>query len=387
MAQDRDAILIVDDHPTNVGILLLLDRLQNAGFDTFIAEDGESAIEQVHRVKPDLVLLDVMMPGMDGFETCHRLKLDKTTQDIPVIFMTALSEIEDKVKGFEIGAVDYVTKPIQPAEVLARVNAHITIRNLQKSLQKEIVERDKLIAELDAFAHTVAHDLKNPLSALIGFADVLEHTRSKLSEEKQQEYLHAIGRNGRKMRNIINELLLLSSVRGVEDVLMKPLDTANIVAEVQRSLSHLIEEYKAEIIVPDDWPVALGHAPWVEEVWANYLTNALKYGGSPPRVELGADPFFTPPPQAEGIEGGMVRFWVSDNGPGLTPGEQERLFAPFERLNQVRVEGHGLGLSIVRRITEKLGGQAGVESEVGQGSVFSFTLPSVAVEHETREEK
>ncbi len=113
--------------------------------------------------------------------------------------------------------------------------------------------------------------------------------------------------------------------------------------------------------------MALGYGPWVEEVWANYLSNAIQYGGRPPRVELGATE------QADG----MVRFWVRDNGPGLTPEEQARLFTPFTRLDQVRAKGHGLGLSIVRRIVEKLGGQVGVESEVGRGSVFTFTLPGM----------
>jgi two-component system sensor histidine kinase/response regulator len=122
----------------------------------------------------------------------------------------------------------------------------------------------------------------------------------------------------------------------------------------------------------------VGHGPWIEEVWANYISNALKYGGSPPRIELGADPP-PPSPPSGGTEGEarMVRFWVRDNGPGLTPEEQARLFTPFTRLEQVRAKGHGLGLSIVRRIVEKLGGQVGVESEVGQSSTFSFTLPAV----------
>jgi signal transduction histidine kinase len=133
-------------------------------------------------------------------------------------------------------------------------------------------------------------------------------------------------------------------------------------------LAYEIERLQAEIILPVAWPMALGYGPWVEEVWVNYLGNALKYGGRPPRVELGA----------RVQPGSMVRFWVRDNGPALTPEEQARLFTPFMRLDQVSAKGYGLGLSIARRIVEKLGGQVGVESEVGKGSVFSFTLPGVA---------
>jgi signal transduction histidine kinase len=139
----------------------------------------------------------------------------------------------------------------------------------------------------------------------------------------------------------------------------------SIVDEALSRLVDPIEEHQAEIIQPDIWPAALGYGPWIEEVWANYLSNALKYGGRPPQVELGA---------AEQIDG-TVLFWVRDNGPGLTVEEQARLFRSFERLDQVRAKGHGLGLSIVRRIVKKLGGQVGVQSEAGEGSVFFFTLP------------
>jgi predicted aldo/keto reductase-like oxidoreductase len=166
---------------------------------------------------------------------------------------------------------------------------------------------------------------------------------------------------------------------------MVPLDMASIVAEAQQRLAYMVEERQAEITLPDTWPVALGYGPWVEEVWVNYLSNALKYGGQPPRVELGASSPLVPPigggappsiPSIGGeVSGGMVRFWVRDNGPGFAPEEQAQLFTLFTRLDRIRAKGHGLGLSIVRRIVEKMGGQVGVESEVGRGSVFTFTLP------------
>ena len=142
----------------------------------------------------------------------------------------------------------------------------------------------------------------------------------------------------------------------------------SVVAEALDRLSYMVEEYQAEIVLPETWPVVLGHPAWVEEVWVNYLSNALKYGGRPPRVELGAAL------QKDGATLHMVRFWVRDNGLGLTFEEQERLFTPGTRLDQVRAKGHGLGLSIARRIVEKLGGWWGVESDVGKGSTFSFTL-------------
>ena len=234
---------------------------------------------------------------------------------------------------------------------------------VEEALRQRTAELQALNEELDAFAHTVAHDLQNPLGLVIGFAETLEQDHATMPDEELGRYLHTIARNVRRVSSIVDELLLLSEVPKME-VQARPLDMARIVAEAQRRLTHMIEEYQAEIISHETWPVALGYGPWIEGVWVSYLSNAIKYGGRPPRVELGA----TVQPD------GMVRFWVRDDGLGLTPEEQARLFIPFTRLNQVRAKGHGLGLSIARRIVEKLGGQVGVESEVGQGSVFSFTL-------------
>jgi len=256
---------------------------------------------------------------------------------------------------------------------------------LVEALHQYTTELEARNEELDAFAHTVAHDLKAPLALIVGFAQVLDEDYAALPDEVMRRHLRRMAQGGRKMSNIIDELLLLAEMRKME-VKMRPLDMASIVAEAQQRLAHQIEASQAEIVLPETWPVVLGYGPWVEEVWANYLSNALKYGGQPPRVELGFD---EPASQridgstepvlsvAEGLtEVSMVRFWVRDNGPGLTPEEQARLFTPFTRLDQIRVKGHGLGLSIAGRVVEKLGGEVGVESEVGQGSTFTFTLPS-----------
>ena len=237
---------------------------------------------------------------------------------------------------------------------------------LEQRVRERTAELEARNEELAAYDHTVAHDLKNPLALVIGYAEMLALDYATIIDPDGLHYLHKITQVGHKMGNIIDELLLLAELREVEAQL-RPLDMASVVAEAQQRLAHTIEKYQAEIILPDAWPVALGYSPWVEEVWVNYLSNALKYGGRPPCVELGA---------AEQADG-TVRFWVSDNGPGLTPDEQARLFPPFTRLDQDRAQGHGLGLSIVRRIVEKLGGQVGVESEVDRGSVFAFSLPGM----------
>ncbi len=222
--------------------------------------------------------------------------------------------------------------------------------------------------ELNAFNHTVAHDLKNPLSILLGFSEVLVQDYGAGQDEVLEQAVRVILENGRRIENIINELLLLAEVRQLDEIQIEPLDTTSIIVETRKRLSNLIGDYGVSIRVTANWPVAVGHRPWVEEIWVNYLSNAIKYGGTPPEVELGADE------QPDG----MVRFWVRDNGPGISFVDQTRLFVPFTKLQQVNTKGHGLGLSIVHRITAKLGGQVGVESQTGEGSLFWFTLPAAS---------
>jgi len=348
-------ILIVDDNPTNLSVLF--EYLNQAHLKVVVAQDGLSAIERIQHIVPDLILLDVMMPGIDGFETLRRLKTIEVVKDIPVIFMTSLSDTVDEVRGLEAGAVDYITKPVQVEIVLARINTHLTIRNLQKNLQEKN-------AELDAFAHTVAHDLKTPLALILGYTEMLAKDADHLERQKLQSMAESVHRNGRKMINIIDELFLLSSVRkGKAEC--EPIDMAAIVAQAQDRLTQMLAEYQGKLVLPASWPIAKGYGPWLEEVWTNYLSNGLKYGGQPPQLECGAAP------QPDG----MIRFWVKDNGPGIDLEAQKMLFTEFTKLNKVRANGHGLGLSISRRIVEKLGGEVGVESEIGQGSLFYFTLP------------
>ena len=356
---EKETLLIVDDTPDNVKVLRAF--LHSAGFDVLIAEDGDEGIQVVEYAMPDLILLDIMMPNMNGFDVCRHLKSQQKTKDIPIIFMTALTEMVDKLKGFELGAADYITKPFHQQEVLARVKAHITLRKQQQQLQKRNLE-------LDAFAHTVAHDLKNPLGAIANLCDLFleKYPVNTPIDAKGIKNIEFIEKGAQKGLSTIKALLMLSGVSRQPNLVIEPLDMAKIVESVlEERLISLKQNLKGEIDLPNSWAVAKGYAPWIEEIWFNYLINGLKYGGQPPHLTLGADY----------QSNNMIRFWVKDNGKGLSPENIARLFTPFTRLHQKRVEGHGLGLSIVQQIVEKLGGQAGVESEVGQGSLFYFTLP------------
>jgi len=259
-------------------------------------------------------------------------------------------------------------------ELAERKMAEAALRESETTLRQRAEDLVARNAELDAFAHTVAHDLKTPLSLLTGYTSFMEAQDIARKPEDMAMCIHAIGQSARKMGSIIDELLLLASVRKVDEVARTPLDTEAIVFDVLQRLADLRESLKAEVVLPDIWPIAWGYAPWVEEVWANYISNAMKYGGSPPRVELGAT--VTSVDDNDDDVPNVIRFWVKDNGDGLSEAQRARLFIPFERLEPVRVKGYGLGLSIVQRIMEKLGGASGVESSgcPGEGSLFYFEL-------------
>ncbi len=421
----KDTLLIVDDMPDNVAVLFTF--LTNTGFSVIIAQDGEDALQTVKLAHPDLILLDIMMPRMDGFEVCRRLKAQPDTRAIPIIFMTALAETVDKVKGFQLGAADYITKPLQQEEVLARVTAHLRIYKLQQqlekqnqqlkeemvirenveaslqrtagllanrtielqdrseALQKRTEELEKRNAELDSFSRMVAHDLKSPIAGMLGLLRVLQEQCELgiVITKKPIVWIDQLTQLTQKVLSIIDALLLLAGISRATKFEIRPLNGMSILINqvIKQRLVEPLKHCSGEVVVPDHFPLAQGYAPWVEEVWFNYLSNGLKYGGKPPRLEVGADEIpssssVAPEGKSDGgNEDGFIRFWVRDNGAGLTPELQARLFIPFTRLHR-GVEGHGLGLSIVRQIVEKLGGTVGVETEIGQGSTFYFTLPA-----------
>jgi signal transduction histidine kinase len=222
----------------------------------------------------------------------------------------------------------------------------------------EIKAKDEALIELEAFSHTVAHDLKNPLSAMITLAGELRSTGA------EPELVNPLLEAGQQCYRIIDDILVLSSVRG-EQVTPVRVDMLACLSEVLTTLRWLFHEHGVTLDVPESLPPALGRHNWVAQIWMNFLTNAVRYGGRPPRIRIGS------------YSGdGWIRYWVEDNGPGIPEPERERIFAPFKRLDDLSLTGSGLGLSIVRRILERLEGDFGVTAGEGGGARFHFQLPA-----------
>src|SRR3954468_17430566 len=331
-------ILVVEDDSAIRATLI--DILELNGYTVLTAANGPDGLVLAQRKRPDVILTDIAMPGLNGFEFIAALHADERTRPIPVIIISASVEPERMREGMDLGAEDYIVKPFTEDQVLSSIRARL--------------EKKALLDELDAFAHTVAHALKNPISVLMMRTELLQSIWTTADDATKLKQVAELVTSASRLNNIVDELLVLAGV-GRQTVARLPLDMAAVVHDAPARIENLLKKSGAQIEQPKQWPVALGHAPWVVEIWANYLSNAVKYGGQPPVVRLGAE--LVP-------ERKSVRFWVDDNGAGLTEEQQAQLFKVFSRVTESRIQGHGLGLSIVRRISEKLDGRAGVESQL-----------------------
>jgi two-component system sensor histidine kinase/response regulator len=239
------------------------------------------------------------------------------------------------------------------------------LRHSRQSLEKEVLALRSHNHELNEFVHILAHELKNPLSSMIGFVSLIDQYYDKMNTEDIRENVRTSIEIGHHMKAMIDGLLLLAKIDAEVDAEMTVLDMKLIMEEVTQSLSSVIRDYGANIYFPQEWPLTKGYSSWVKEVWMNYISNAIKYGGSPPVIQISADV----------TDNAYVKFWVQDNGTGLSVEEQQMLFRPFVRLRRHEAEGNGLGLRIVKKIMERLEGNILLESEIGKGSRFGFTLP------------
>ncbi|WP_221032853.1 sensor histidine kinase [Actomonas aquatica] len=347
-------ILLVEDHENFRA--MVVEVLSEAGYRVIPASSGQAGLALALDHNPDLIITDLRMPGMSGFEFIEELKRRRRFATTPVIVLTALSTPSDTRLAMNAGADDYITKPVNAADLLRSVSARL--------------EKRDLIEELDAFAHTVAHDLRSPIAMALGRLELAAMRLGENDLTRLGENLTEAQASVRRLGDIVDEMLLLANVRR-STVRFAPLDMHEIVTEAVQRAGNYLRTAKAELTVPDTWPTAFGYAPWIIHVWFNLITNAAKYGGNPPRIELSSE---TP------NNGGCIRFIVRDFGPGLKASSAANTFTPFAKIPQQRGKGHGLGLSIVRQIMTKLNGSCGVQSASGEGAAFWFELPPAPAE-------
>jgi CheY-like chemotaxis protein len=353
-----ETILIVDDTPANLGVLV--ETLGAAGYRLMVAEDGEEALAQTAQCTPDLILLDVMMPGIDGFETCRRLKARPPTRDVPVLFMTALNETADKVKAFGAGGVDYITKPIEHEEALARVRTHLQLRRLQRQLAEELAMKEK-------FMRIAGHDLRSPL-CLIQMAAGLARRSAPAPAPSRQ--LENIADAAALMRRVIDTFL---DVRGPRSAGPAGKVDLNLVVAAVLRLHETPAERKRITFTAEtaaDLPMANGDASLAYQALTNLVSNALKFSplGAHVRVRTCA------------VDDG-VRVEVHDRGPGVPESERALLFCENMPLSPRPTDGeesHGFGLAIVRQLVEAQHGRVGADFPAAGGSVFWFELAAAA---------
>ncbi|MBF0452631.1 MAG: hybrid sensor histidine kinase/response regulator [Candidatus Magnetomorum sp.] len=362
----KSTILVVDDTPTNLSVLL--DYLNQSGFKTLIAQDGEGALEQADFAHPDIILLDVMMPGIDGFETCRRLKEQDATKEIPVIFMTALSETVDKVKGFQYGAVDYITKPFQQEEVLMRITTHLTIQHQKKELNHLNQKLMASNATKDKFFSIIAHDMRSAFTPMVGYSDLLIRAAEELENAKILKYSENMQMMIENAHKLFKNLLDWARIqRGAMEY--KPnhfdlysLGMSNVVFLMnpakQKNIEIKFEMTRKTLCFADN--------NMVDTILRNLMTNAIKFTREGGEVRLSST-----------MDEQWIEVCVSDTGVGIAPGNQEKLFTidnKHKSAGTAGEQGTGLGLILCKELVEKNGGKIWVTSEKDNGACFRFTL-------------
>ena len=354
-----ETILIVDDTPANLGVLV--ETLGVAGYQLMVAEDGEEALAQTAQTQPDLILMDVMMPGIDGFETCRRLKARPETRDIPVLFMTALTETGDKVKAFAAGGVDYIAKPIEHEEALARIHTHLAIRRLQRELHEQVALKQK-------FMKIAGHDLRNPLFLILLATEM--GRRQTGVPPKVVRFLESIEESAAHIRRIIDTFLEIRAPNA------EPNDTPGIDLGLLGTAVVRQQEPAAEtknirltFECEEDLPLVTCEAALAYQAFSNFISNALKF--TPPGGQVTVRVSKAPTD---------VRVEVRDSGPGVPVKEREHLFRKPGRLSPRPTAGEestGYGLTIVKQLVDSQGGHVGATFPEAGGSIFWFELPTL----------
>lgn len=371
---EKSTILIVDDNPANLH--LLIEYLTSSGHNTIMAASGEEALEKINMFMPDLILLDILMPGMDGFETCRHIKANDITHDIPIIFMTALSDVNDKVKGFEIGGVDYITKPFQHKEVVARVNTHLMLRQLQQQLKEQNISLEaqherlkEFQARKDMFFSLISRDLRNPFGSIMSLVQVAEKHLENGEHAQLAETFHLLKHSTENFDTLLDDLRIWADLQ--QEALEYHPCYLNLHDCVQQHVTSMLPSAERKTLtihnrVPEDFEV-YADKKMFDIIMRNLLSNAFKFTESGGSIDITAV-----------LKRRFVELKVQDSGIGIAEEELQQLFrldSRYKRPGTAGEEGTGLGLILCKELVHKNHGCIWGNSEPGQGSSFNLMFP------------
>lgn len=367
----RSSVLIVDDNTNNIqAVGTILKRID---ISLSIATSGAKALEAVKAKKPDLILLDIMMPEMDGYEVARILKSDTNTADIPIIFLTAKTAIDDVILGFEVGAVDYIAKPFNAAELTSRVNTHLSLKRYQDLMIEKNLQLKQLDQDKNEFLGLAAHDLKNPIYNISMLAKVIKE--EDLTKEEIDEFATDILTTSERMLELIRNLL---DINAIEQGKIKMNFEDIIISEIAKSCTdNYIDRAKAKSILlnytaQSEMPKVSADGGFVLQILDNLISNAIKY--SPFDKNIWVKSYF---------DSDKVYISIKDEGPGLSEADQSKLFGKFARLTpQPTGDEHstGLGLSIAKKYAESMHGDIKLVSKLDEGCDFILELPIIKPE-------
>ena len=359
MVGDNQRILVIDDDPNLQDAVQMV--LEYNGYTVYAARDGQEGLTIFEKEQPDLVFLDIMMPDIDGWEVCRRLRL---ISDVPIIILTVLSKDDMVVRGLDYGADDFITKPFSTQVLLARTRATLRRRELEQQVRESSALLSKLNQELETMLYTVSHDLKEPLRAIQNFSLLVSQRYAHQLDEKGQDYLQRVDRAAKRLQQLIDDILTLSRAQRMETP-SEWVSSAEIVQDVLTQLQPRIQETVASVFVHPDLPMIHVNRTWATHAIYNLVSNALKY------VEAEDVPDIEIIPYTGEVGSGLV---VQDRGTGVPEEQHERIFQLFRRAVGRELEGTGAGLAIVRQVAEKHNGLTWVEPREGGGSRFIITF-------------
>ena len=364
-------ILVVDDIQQNIQVV---GEILNANdFEVMPATSGAQAWERIRSQLPDLILLDFMMPDVNGIEVCRQLKSDPITKKIPVIFLTASNETEHLMQAFAVGAVDYVTKPFRAEELLARVRTHLELKTAREALWDYSLRLRELNDEKNEFLGIVAHDLRSPLSNIVTSTSMV-FAEPQMDRPQIDEFLGIIQTSAVHMMHLVENLMDVNAIeQGRLKVDIAPCEVGELLKGVTNNYQSKAKAKKQDLAITEEGSplVALADAHSTIQVFDNLVSNAIKYSPAGKRIDVHLT-----------RRNGVIRCEVKDEGPGLTPDDLSKVFGKFARLSAKPTGGEsstGLGLSIVKRMVEAGGGKVWCESEVGRGARFIVEYPAAPV--------